>query len=105
MGWLWLLVMAYAGTSMLGTSIRLGWVSTRGWHWVHHALFALLWVCVAVASFWSYANAVPWRWGVIATAPFLAFLPRFRPGSSKHCLTAAAGLIVLVATLIWAIIT
>ncbi len=33
----------YTGTSLLGISIRFGWISTRGWRWIHHALFAGIW--------------------------------------------------------------
>jgi hypothetical protein len=92
----------YAGTSALGTSIRLGWVSTRGWRWIHHALFAGIWLALGGAAIWAFASDAPWKWGLLAVAPFLALLPRFRPGSSAHCLTAAGGLIVLIGVLAWA---
>jgi hypothetical protein len=95
----------YAGTSALGTGIRLGWVNTRGWRWVHHALFALIWLTLAGATLWAFANAAPWRWPLIAVAPFLILLPRFRPGSSAHCLTAAGGLLVVIGVIVLAILT
>jgi hypothetical protein len=92
----------YAGTSALGTGIRLGWVSTKGWRWVHHALFAGIWLALAVALLWSFTHNDPWRWGLLAVAPFLIFLPRFKPGSTAHCLTAGGGLVVLVGLSGWA---
>ena len=95
----------YAGTSALGTSIRLGWVSTKGWRWVHHTLFAGIWLVLGGALLESFLNKNPWWWGLVAIALFLIFLPRFKPGSSAHCLTAAGGLIVLVGLIGWAAIT
>jgi hypothetical protein len=92
----------YAGTSALGVSIRLGWVNTRGWRWVHHGLFALIWLALGGAAVWAFANDASWRWGVLAVIPFLVLLPRFKPGSSAHCLTAAGGLAVLIGTVAWA---
>lgn len=92
----------YAGTSMLGTGIRLGWVSTRGWRWVHHALFALIWLALGGAVLWGFVFAAPWRWMLFAVVPFLVFLPRFRPGSAAHCWTATGGLAVLAGIAGWA---
>jgi hypothetical protein len=99
---LWLLFGVYAGTSALGTGIRLGWVSTRGWRWVHHALFALIWLALGGAALWAFTVDASWRWGVLAIAPFLVVLPRFKPGSSAHCFTAVGGLLVVIGTLAWA---
>ncbi|MCS7088029.1 MAG: hypothetical protein NZL91_04975 [Thermoflexales bacterium] len=103
MGLLLLTVGVYAATSMLGTSIRLGWVSTRGWRWVHHALFASIWLALGVTLLWAFNAQVAWRWGLLGAVPFLVFLPRFRAGSSAHCWTATAGFLPLVATLAWAL--
>ena len=100
---LWTLLGVYAGTSALGTSIRLGWITTHGWRWVHHALFALIWLALAGAAVWGQVSMASWRWPVLAVAPFLVLLPRFKPGSSAHCLTAAGGLLVVIALIIWAI--
>ncbi|MFN4293214.1 MAG: hypothetical protein ACK4JD_03695 [Thermoflexales bacterium] len=95
----------YAGTSALGASIRLGWVSTRGWRWAHHALFALIWLALGGAAAWGFAFDAPWRWPLFIVAPFLMLLPRFRPGSSAHCWTATGGLVVLAGLVVWAAAT
>ena len=100
---LWTFLGIYAGTSMLGTSIRLGWISTRGWRWIHHLLFAVLWLSLIMCAGWSFWTNVPWRWGALMIAPFLALLPRFKPGSAAHCWTAACGLALLVGVVVWAI--
>lgn len=92
----------YAGTSALGLSLQRGWVSTKGWRWIHHALFAIIWLTLGVALLWSFTHNEPWRWGLIAIAPFLILLPRFIPGSPKHCLTAAGGLAVATGVIGWA---
>lgn len=102
---LFALLGVYAGTSALGTGIRLGWVSTRGWRWIHHALFAIIWLALAGAVLMGHLTAAAWRWPVLAVAPFLALLPKFKPGSSAHCFTAAGGLVVLVGLIVWAIQT
>ncbi len=94
----------YAATSALGTSIWLGWVTTRGWRWVHHALFALIWLALGATALWAFTADAPWRWGLLATSPFLIALPRFKPGSSAHCITAGAGLLVLIGVVAWALI-
>lgn len=93
----------YAGTSALGTGIRLGWVNTHGWRWVHHALFALIWLALGGAALWAFVHAAPWRWMLFAVAPFLIALPRFRPGSTAHCLTAVGGLLVVIGVLAFAL--
>ncbi|PJF48399.1 MAG: hypothetical protein D6709_03260 [Chloroflexi bacterium] len=95
----------YAGTSALGTSIRLGWVSTRGWRWVHHALFALIWLALGGAAAWGFVFGAPWRWWLFIVAPFLMLLPRFRPGSSAHCWMATGGLAALAGLVVWAAVT
>lgn len=92
----------YAGTSALGVSIRLGWVNTRGWRWVHHALFGLIWLALGGAMLWGFVFGAQWKWAVWAVAPFLVLLPRFKPGSSAHCLTAVGGLMVLTGIVAWA---
>lgn len=101
---MWTLVVllgVYAGTSALGTGIRLGWVNTHGWRWVHHALFAAIWLALAGALLWGHLTLAMWRWPVLAVAPFLVLLPRFQPGSSAHCLTAVGGLVVLMGLVVW----
>jgi len=102
---LWVLLGIYAGTSALGTGIRLGWVSTHQWRWVHHALFALIWLALAGAAWQAFVNAAPWRWGLLGSVPFLVLLPRFRSGSSAHCWTATGGLFVVAGTMIWSLAT
>lgn len=93
----------YAGTSALGVSIRLRWISTAGWRWVHHMLFAGIWLLLAGTLLWSFVQGDPWRWSLIAVVPFMILLPKFKPGSSAHCLTAGGGLIVLLGAIGWAI--
>lgn len=99
------LLAVYAGTSALGVGIRLGWVSTKGWRWIHHSLFALIWLALGGVLVWAAATNTWAAVTSVASAPFLAFLPRFRPGSARHCWTAAGGLVVLIVslaiTLVW----
>lgn len=99
---LWALLGIYAGTSALGTSIRLGWVNTHGWRWVHHALFGLIWLALGGAAIWAFTFDAPWRWPLLGVVPFLVLLPRFRPGSSAHCWTATGGLVILLGLVAWA---
>lgn len=99
---LWALLGVYVGTSALGTGIRLRMVDTSGFRWLHHALFGLIWLTLAASIYWSFTIALPARWLLLALVPGMALLPRFRPGSASHCLTAVAGLVVLVGVIGWA---
>jgi hypothetical protein len=94
----------YAGTSALGTGLRFKLIDTSGFRWVHHALFGLIWLALAIAIAYGFNYSTPWRWLVILIAPLMAVLPRFRTGSASHCLTAAAGLVFLVVAIAWAAI-
>lgn len=95
----------YAATSMLGTSIRLGWVRTHRWRWAHHALFALIWLTLGMTLLWAFQAQVAWRWSLLGAAPFLVALPRFRAGSSAHCWTATLGFVPLGITWAWALVS
>lgn len=94
-----ILLAVYAGTSALGLGIRLGWVSTRRWRWIHHGLFALIWLALGGVLAWAAATQTWPPATAAASAPFLALLPRFRPGSARHCWTAAGGLAVVIVSL------
>jgi hypothetical protein len=92
----------YVGTSALGTGLRYRLISTHGFRWVHHALFGLIWLALVTAVAYGFYYGAPWRWLVLLIAPLMAVLPKFRPGSATHCLTAAAGLVILAAAVVWA---
>ena len=101
---LWVLLGVYAGTSALGTGIRLRLIDTSGFRWVHHALFGLIWLTLAASIFWSFSTALPGRWLLLILVPCMALLPRFRAGSASHCLAAVGGLVVLIGIIVWALV-
>ena len=97
-----ILLGVYAGTSALGTGLRFRVIDTSGFRWVHHALFGLIWLTLAIAIAYGFNYGLPWRWLIILIAPLMAVLPKFRTGSASHCLTAAGGLVILFGAIGWA---
>ena len=92
----------YAGTSALGTGLHYRLIDTSGYRWVHHALFGLIWLTLAISIAYGFNYGLPWRWLVVLIAPLMAVLPRFRTGSASHCLTAVGGLVLLIGAIVWA---
>jgi hypothetical protein len=100
MAWLAAGILTYMVTAALGTSAQLGLVNTRPFRWAHHALFAAVWVTLALAA--AAAIGQPWFWPLLAVAGCMAALPRFRAGTRAHCGLAALGLVCYSGALLWA---
>jgi hypothetical protein len=88
--WSVLGLLTYLVTAALGTSAQLGWVNTRPFRWLHHALFAAVWLTLAAAA-WA-ARFGPALFALAAVMGCMALLPRFRPGTRAHCGLATLGL-------------
>jgi len=92
----------YLGTAALGTSAQLGWVNTRPFRWLHHVLFAAVWISLILAIGLSWPHG--WSGALIGVGVCMAILPRFRAGTRAHCLSALIGLGCYVTAIGWLIL-
>ena len=93
-------LIVYLGTAALGTAAQLRLVNTHPFRWVHHVLFALVWLSLALALITSWPK--PWVLPLIGVAIFMALLPRFRAGTRPHCLNALLGMGAYFLAIGWA---
>jgi hypothetical protein len=93
-------LITYIGTAALGTSAQLGWVNTRPFRWLHHVLFALVWVTLGGSLISSWGRG--WFWVLIPVAVCMAVLPMFKAGTRRHCTLATIGLGCYGVAILWA---
>jgi uncharacterized membrane protein len=95
-----LTTLIYGTTYMLGLGIALKWWNTRTIHWLHHTLFAAIWVStIATALAGWYTQARAWA-APLAVLLWMAPLPLFRAGGRMHHVLANGGLVTLIASLV-----
>jgi hypothetical protein len=86
----------------MGVGVALGWFSTAGFRWIHHALFAVTCVLAFVAASSLLWSASPAGWFLLPAAVPLAALPAV--GSSRTArhatLASAASPFFLVSVLV-----
>jgi hypothetical protein len=101
--WLVVGLATYIGTAALGTSAQLGLVNTRPFRWLHHVLFAAVWLTLA-AALWA-ARLHPSFWALLPIAGCMGILPRVKAGTRPHCTLATIGLgcyvLALILALVW----
>ena len=90
----------YLSTAALGTSAQLGLVNTHPFRWLHHVLFAAVWLSLIVAVVLNWPHG--WSGALIGVGLCMAILPRFRAGTRSHCLSAVVGLGCYLFALGWA---
>lgn len=100
----WLLVGfgTYMVTAALGTSAQLGLVNTRPFRWLHHVLFAAIWLTIAIVL-WT-ARGQPRFWIIGLVALCMGLLPRFKAGTRPHCAVAVIGFACYACALLWAVV-
>lgn len=94
----WLGLGLYIANLILGVGVQFRLVSTRRFKWVHHALYALVFVGALVATLGLILTGSRW-WPLALTLGALSVLPRYRGGSRPHMLLAALGFIGYVIAL------
>lgn len=96
---LWLAVIIYCATFMLGIGISLSWWRTHSIRWLHHALFGGIWVSISAATLVAFLDGIA-RWYVpLAVLLWMVPLPLLRPGRIGHRVLAVGGLVTFVGVL------
>lgn len=94
----WLGLTLYILNLLLGVGVQFRLVSTRRIHWVHHALYAVVFAGAFAAMLGLIVAGSRW-WPLILTVLALGFLPRFRGGSRQHMALAGLGFVGYVLAL------
>jgi hypothetical protein len=89
---LWIGFGLYVSNLALGVGVQFRWVSTKRFHWVHHALYGVVFVAAGTAMLMAILAGSRW-WAFLPTLLALGLLPRFRGGSGPHRHLALAGLL------------
>jgi hypothetical protein len=96
---LWVGLALYVSNLALGVGVQFRLVSTKRFHWVHHALYGVVFVAAGAATLTAIWAGSRW-WAFVPTLVALGLLPRFRGGSGPHRNLALVGLIGYVLALI-----
>jgi sterol desaturase/sphingolipid hydroxylase (fatty acid hydroxylase superfamily) len=96
---LWIGFGLYLSNLALGVGVQFRWVSTKRFHWVHHALYGVVFVAAGAATLTAILAGSRW-WVFLPTLLALGLLPRFRGGSLPHRNLALVGLCGYVLALI-----
>ena len=96
---LWIGFGLYVSNLALGVGVQFRWVSTKRFHWVHHALYGLVFVAAGAAALTAILAGSRW-WALAPTLLALGLLPRFRGGSRPHRNLALLGLLGYVLALV-----
>jgi hypothetical protein len=95
----WIGFALYLSNLALGVGVQFRWVSTKRFHWVHHALYGVVFVAAGAATLTAILAGSRW-WTFLPTLLALGVLPRFRGGSVPHRNLALVGLLGYVLALI-----
>ncbi len=82
---------------VLGVAVQMGFVDTKPFRWLHHALFFLVFVSAAAAALAGFVYGAPYRWPLLAGLVLFAVLPYVRAGSFGHVALACCALIFYAA--------
>ena len=93
---------SFLASCAMGLGVALGWFSTAGFRWIHHALFAVTRGLAAVAASSLLWSASPAGWFLLPAAVPLAALPAVGSSSiARHAaLATAAAPFFLVSVLV-----
>jgi hypothetical protein len=93
------MLVVYCTTFLLGVGIKLRWWHTRTFNWLHHALFAGIWLSVLSTALVGWHRGVRRWFAPLGVLLWMAPLPRFRAGGRMHQILAVGGLITLLGSL------
>jgi polyferredoxin len=94
----WVGLGLYIANLALGVGVQFKLVSTKRWHWVHHALYAVVFAGAIAATLGSVILGARW-WPMALTLGALAVLPRYKGGSRLHMTLATLGFVGYVLAL------
>jgi hypothetical protein len=100
--WLIIGIITYIGTAALGTSAQLGLVNTRPFRWLHHALFAAVWLTLLLIVVMAWGQS--WLLALLPAFAAMIVLPRFKAGTRPHCTCALVGMGSYAVTIVWALV-
>ena len=81
----------------LGVAVQVGFVDTKPFRWLHHALFFAAFASAALAAGVGFLQGAPYRWVLLPVLALFAVLPRVRAGTPGHA-TLAGGALIFYAT-------
>ncbi len=82
---------------ILGVVVQVGFVDTKPFRWLHHALFFLVFISAVVTTLLSFVFGAPYRWTLLPVLLLFAILPYVRAGTSGHAVLACCALILYTA--------
>jgi hypothetical protein len=82
----------FAANFALGVAVQLGWVDTKPFRWLHHALFFAVFASAGAAVVAGFALELPYRWALVPALALFAWLPRVRAGTAGHAGLASGAL-------------
>lgn len=77
----------------LGVLVQFGFVDTKPFRWLHHALFFAVFVSAAVAVLAGFYWGAPYRWTLLPVLGLYAVLPYVRAGTRGHAALACTALV------------
>lgn len=82
----------FSATFLLGVFVQFGWVRTRAFRWVHHALFFVVVATAFSAVIVGVAQGRRYGFALIPALLIYLVLPRIRAGTTGHALLAFGAL-------------
>jgi hypothetical protein len=78
----------------LGVLVQFGFVDTKPFRWLHHALFFAVFASAALAVGVGFLQGAPYRWALLPVLALFVLLPRVRAGTPGHAALAALAMIL-----------
>ncbi len=85
----------------LGMLVQFGFVDTKPFRWLHHALFFAVFASAALAVGVGFLQGAPYRWALLPVLALFVLLPRVRAGTPGHAALAAAAMILYATGFVW----
>jgi hypothetical protein len=78
----------------LGVLVQFGFVDTKPFRWLHHALFFAVFASAALAVGVGFVQGAAYRWALLPVLALYVILPRVRAGTPGHAALAALAMIL-----------
>ncbi len=78
----------------LGMLVQFGFVDTKPFRWLHHALFFAVFASATFAVGVGFLQGAPYRWALLPVLALFVLLPRVRAGTPGHAALAALAMIL-----------
>jgi len=89
----------FAANFLLGVLVQLGFVDTKPFRWLHHALFFAVFVSAALAAAAGFWLGAPYAYALLPVLLLYLILPRVRAGTPGHAALATAAMVFYAAGL------